>query len=279
MSRILVFGLSGQVGDALSPMLHESDNEVMAVSRQPINDEKNIVWRQAGFENFETDTNQQYDAILSLGPLDAFSRWLGSSNIQTKKIIALSSTSIITKKNSPDPGERKLSEVLHESEQRLIHFAGKMATSLVIIRPTLIYGMSRDQSLSRWLGVARRFKCVVLPRHAAGLRQPVHVKDVADTVFKCLLPINSNLMILDLPGGEILPFDQMLLRSLHVNLPATMVIRVPDFLFKWMLRFASVSGLASGLGPGFFARLSEDWVFDAAPAEHVLGTRLRPFSP
>ena len=147
----------------MRPLLYESDNKVIAVSRQPINDEKNIAWLQAGFENFETDASQQYDAILSLGPLDAFSRWLESSNIQTKKIIALSSTSIVTKKNSPDPDERKLSEVLHESEQQLIQFAGKMATSLVIIRPTLIYGMGRDQSLSRWLGVARRFKCVVLP--------------------------------------------------------------------------------------------------------------------
>lgn len=277
MNKILIFGLSGQVGDALLPLLHNSSYEVMAISRQKNGDEKNIVWQQAEFSSFES-SEKYYEAIISLGPLDAFSSWLISANIKTKKIIALSSTSIVTKKNSPDPKERKLAHVLDESERRLLQHAEKEEGDLIILRPTLIYGAGRDQSLSRWLRMAKRYKFVVLPTNAAGLRQPVHVCDVAGAVFRALELPSSDRITLDLPGGEILGFDQMLLRSLERYSPKTLVLRIPDLLFRLILQFAAFSGHTKGLGPGFFARLSEDWLFDPIPARLKLDYRPRAFS-
>lgn len=278
MKRLLVFGLSGQVGDALLPLLRQSACEVTAVSRQKRTDEKNIVWQQAGFSDFETSAGH-FDAIISLGPLDAFSKWLASSNIKTKRIIALGSTSIATKMNSPDSNERKLAHILLESEQRLADHARKQSTSLVILRPTLIYGAGRDQSLSRWLGMAKRFGFVVLPHNAVGLRQPVHIADIADAVLSALLLRGDGSFTLDLPGGETLAFDDMLLRALQVHLPTTRVFRMPGFLFRLLFRFASVFGFGAGLGSGFFARLSEDLVFDDTAAATRLAYRPRPFSP
>ncbi len=278
MTSVLVFGLSGQVGDALLALLRDSRYRITAVSRRQRNDEKNIAWMQAGFSDFNA-AGKNYDAIISLGPLDAFANWLIASAIDAKKIIALSSTSIVTKKNSPDPDERHLARVLEQSEQLLINHAEKVKAGLIILRPTLIYGAGRDQSLSRWLDVAKRFKFVLLPKHAGGLRQPVHVDDIAYAVSRALELGNPALMVLDLPGGEILAFDQMLLRSLHVHLPATKVLRIPNYLFRLLLQLASFSSVGRGLGPGFFARLGEDWVFDAIPARMTLGVVPRPFSP
>jgi nucleoside-diphosphate-sugar epimerase len=277
MNSVLIFGLSGQVGDTLRPLLHASQYQAIAISRQKNLNEENIVWQQAEFSDFKSG-EKYYDAIISLGPLDAFSNWLALSNIQTKKIIALSSTSIVTKKNSPDPNERKLAELLHESEQLLLQHAEKLASSLIILRPTLIYGTGRDQSLSRWLQMAKRYKFVLLPKNAGGLRQPVHAADVADAVMKAIALPGSDQLILDLPGGETLAFDQMLLLSLERYSAKPIILRIPDALFQVMLRFAAFFGLANGLGPGFFARLSQDWVFDAMPARMTLGYRPRPFS-
>ena len=278
MKQLLIFGLSGQIGDALLPLLLHSEYQVTAISRQQKNSEKNIIWLQGELQDFAVSGNH-YDAIISLGPLDLFSAWLNASNTGIDKIIALSSTSIVTKKNSPDPDERKLAQVLFESEQRLIDHAEKTSTNLFILRPTLIYGAGRDQSLSRWLKLASRFKFVVLPKNAAGLRQPVHVADLADAVLNALLAEKPARLVLDLPGGETLPFDQMLVRSLRANLPTTKVLRIPNLLFHLLLWFANFLGLGAGLGAGFFARLGEDWVFDAAPAINVLAYQPRPFSP
>lgn len=278
MNKLLIFGLSGQVGDALLPLLGDSPYQVMAISRHIKSDEQNINWQQADFLNFKS-IEKNYEAIVSLGPLDAFANWIISSNIKTEKIIALSSTSIITKKNSPDANERKLAQILHESEQILLQYAKKTATKLIILRPTLIYGVGRDQSLSRLLQMAKRYKFVLLPKNAAGLRQPVHAADVADAVFKALELPGFDRLILDLPGGETLSFDQMLLRSLQRHSQRAIVLRIPDRLFELGLRSAVFSGFAIGLGPGFFARLRQDWVFDAAPAHVALGYQPRPFSP
>jgi nucleoside-diphosphate-sugar epimerase len=278
MRQILIFGLSGQVGDALLPLLHDSPCRVTAVSRLSKMDQKNIVWQQAGFIDFEP-ANKHYDAIVSLGPLDAFSNWLTASQISTEKIIALSSTSIVTKKNSPDPAEQRLSLLLNQSEQKLISYAEKKAVSLFVLRPTLIYGTGRDQSVSRFLNIAKRYGFVVLPTHAGGLRQPVHVIDVAGAVFSALSAGSVGKCFLDLPGGETIAFDQMLLRCLQVHAPGAKVLRIPDFLLQIALLTASFLGLGRGLGPGFFARLSEDWLFDAAPAGLALDYQPRAFSP
>jgi nucleoside-diphosphate-sugar epimerase len=278
MNRVLIFGLSGQVGDELLPLLLDTSFAVTAISRQPRASEKNIVWKQAGFSDFESP-EKNYDAIVSLGPLDVFASWLTSSGFTAKKIIALSSTSIVTKKNSPDANERKLSELLEQGEQLLITQAIKTESSLAVLRPTLMYGNGRDQSLSRWLSLAKRFKWMVLPKNAGGLRQPVHVADVASAVFQALMRMNSGCAVLDLPGGETLAFDQMLLRTLEVRLPSAKVLRIPDFLFRLMLRSLSHTRLGHGLGSGFFARLGEDWVFDAIPARMMLAYMPRAFSP
>lgn len=278
MNKVLIFGLSGQVGDALLPLLRDASFRVTSISRQKKLNEQNIVWQQADFSNLKS-VEKNYDAIISLGPLDAFTNWFISSNIKTKKIIALSSTSIVTKKKSPDPIERELAQRLHQSEQLLMQQAEKVAASLIILRPTLIYGMGRDQSLSRLLHMAKRYKCVLLPKNASGLRQPVHAADVAGAVFKALKLSGFDQLILDLPGGETLSFEQMLSRSLQRHSPETIFLRIPDRLFELILRSAVFSGFAIGLGSGFFARLREDWVFDAAPAHVALGYHPRPFSP
>ncbi len=278
MIQILIFGLSGQVGDAMLPLLIESSYQITAVSRQGHDNEKNIVWYQADLLNFVA-TQKHYDAIISLGPLDAFSAWMVSTGVCANKIIALSSTSIITKINSPDQHERALVKSLQQSEKTLTLLAKRMHVRLILLRPTLMYGIGRDQSLARWLDLAKRYQYLVLPKDAGGLRQPVHVADVAMAVMSALSRVDIESMVLDLPGGETLPFDQMLIRTLRMHLPEAKVLRIPNFLFRILLKLMLLLGLGRGLGDGFFARLQQDWVFDRRPAEQVLGYQARAFSP
>jgi nucleoside-diphosphate-sugar epimerase len=278
MKKILIFGLSGQVGDALLPLLKTLPHHVVAVSRQCQENEKNIIWKQAGFDGFQT-SEETFDAVISLGPLDKFSDWVLSSSCHMRRIVALSSTSVVTKKHSIDPQEQALATLLAASENKLRNFANAKSADVILLRPTLIYGNGRDQSISRWLAIAKRFNCIVLPKHAAGLRQPVHVGDVASAVMSALLLEGAVNHTLDLPGGEIVPFDQMLLRTLQVHLPTVKTLRIANPAFAVLLKIASTLGLVGGVGSGFFARLQHDLVFNPGPAEQVLGYRPRPFSP
>ncbi len=279
MKTVLAFGLSGQVGDALSPMLQHGSYEVLAISRKQRNSADNVVWQCAGFPHF-TAPEKHYDIVVSLGPLDAFASWLSGSHIRADKIVALSSTSIISKKYSPELKERQLAESLAHSEKALQAFARQRGSRLMLLRPTLIYGAGRDQSISRFLQFAKRFHFVVLPRNAKGLRQPVHVQDVAYAVMAAINKTEkTDVDIFDLPGAETLSFKEMLLRSLQLHMPQAKAIQIPGYLFEYMVRFSTLLGMGSGLGEGFFARLGQDWVFDAEPARQWLDYRPRPFSP
>jgi nucleoside-diphosphate-sugar epimerase len=278
MKKILIFGLSGQVGDALLPLLQTLPYQITAVSRQIQTSKNNIAWQQASFDDFQV-SEKVFDAVISLGPLDQFSHWVLSSNSHIHKIIALSSTSIATKSHSIDLQEQKMAASLMASENKLLDYASATQKSVILLRPTLIYGNGRDHTISRCLAMAKRFNCFVLPKQAAGLRQPVHVQDIAAAIVSALLlqhPVN---LTLDLPGGEILPFDHMLLRTLQVHLPQAKILRIANPLFAGLLKTAGALGLISGAGPGFFARLQHDLVFNPGPAEQVLGYRPRPFSP
>jgi hypothetical protein len=142
-----------------------------------------------------------------------------------------------------------------------------------------MYGFGRDQSVSRWLRMAKRFNFVVLPKNAAGLRQPVHLGDVAGAIMSALTISLSETLILDLPGGETLAFDQMLLRSLDAHTPQARVLRIPNSMLLMAVRLAAFLGVNKGLGAGFFARLQQDWVFDVQPAERIIAYKPRAFSP
>jgi nucleoside-diphosphate-sugar epimerase len=278
MKTVLVFGLSGQVGDALLPLLQQMPYEVLAISREQKKSACNIAWQCSDFSNFVAP-KKHYDIIVSLGPLDAFAKWLTNSNIHADKIVVLSSTSIVSKRNSPELLERKLAESLAQSEALLFAFAQSSASRLMVLRPTLIYGAGRDQSISRFLKFAERFHFVILPRNANGLRQPVHVLDVADAVINAMQAEKTAVDVFDLPGAEALGFNDMLLRSLQVHMPQAKVFQISEFLFESLIGIAALMGMGSGLGAGFFARLSQDWVFDDGPARQCLGYRPRTFSP
>jgi nucleoside-diphosphate-sugar epimerase len=278
MKTVLVFGLSGQVGDALLPLLQQMPYEILAISREQKESIDNIVWQCSGFSNFAAPKNY-YDIIVSLGPLDAFARWLSSSDIRADKIVVLSSTSVVSKKDSPELKERNLAESLAQSEALLFSLAQQNGSRLIVLRPTLIYGAGRDQSISRFLKFAERFHFVILPSNGKGLRQPVHVLDVADAVINAMRMENTAVDIFDLPGGESLGFNEMLLRSLHAHVPKAKVFHIHGFLFEWLVRITAFVGVGSGLGAGFFARLRQDWVFDDGLARQWLGYRPRRFSP
>ena len=274
----LVFGLTGQVGDAVRASLHAADPALVAVSRAPRPDEGRITWVRDSLETFSRPA-MAVDVIASLGPLDAFARWFETSSLAPARVVALGSTSVHAKMDSPVAAERALARVLREAEHRLAAAAQARGSALTLLRPTLVYGNGRDRSISRLVRLARRWRALPLPLRAGGLRQPVHVDDVAGAVLAALRARLACTGFFDLPGGETLPFDEMARRVLAVGAPGTRLVRLPGPLFRAGVGLLRGLGRLDDAGAGVLARLDQDQAYDARPARSALGHCPRAFQP
>jgi nucleoside-diphosphate-sugar epimerase len=278
MKRLLVFGLSGQIGSALAPLLGADGYDVTAVSRQPRDDTPVVRWQRASLET-APPSSDHYDAIVSLGPLDAFSDWITVRRPNTSRVIAIGSTSASSKVDASDPGERQLAANLQRAETRLRDACAAAGIALTLLRPTLIYGNGRDQTLTPMLALARRWHLLPWPRAATGLRQPVHVDDLATAVLRCLERPQTAGRSFDLPGGEILSVAAMLERSARALAPEVRLLPVPLWAFGLAMTIAARASGRAGSTRGIAQRLTCDQVFDAEPARVAFGYVPRPFTP
>ena len=276
MKRILVIGLSGQVGEALLPGLLARGTPILALSRQTQAPLPGVSWLAGSLEAMP-ELPPDIDVVLSLGPLDAFAAWLATAR-PIPRVIAIGSTGRVDKLHSPDPAERELAQRLAAAEERLFEVGARHGIAVTVLRPTLLYGNGRDRTLSRLLALGRRWGFLVLPAKATGLRQPVHVADVADAVLRCLESAQSSGQAFDLPGGETLPFNAMVRRMLERRAPGCRLLTLPGIVFKLLLSAAAMLGRAP-VNRGLLVRLNRDQLADAGAARQAFGYCPRRFEP
>lgn len=182
MRTALVFGGTGQIGAPVVERLLANGWQVHAVSRTMHKDRGRLNWLIGDLDHVH-GLPAQVDAIFSLGPLDLFSHWYAGTRMPASRVVAFGSTSLETKQDSADDHERDLAGRLREAEARIFAAAKELQAKATVLRPTLVYGAGRDKTLTRVVTLARRMGFFVLPRDANGLRQPVHVDDLADAAL------------------------------------------------------------------------------------------------
>ena len=278
MKRALVFGASGQLGDALLPLLRDAHCDVLAVSRQQRLESDGVHWIVGALDETTAAPNDR-DVVFSLGPLDAFARWQERVGPVASRVVAFGSTSIATKNASNDPAERDVAERLRIAEETLFAFGLRHQVGMTVLRPTLVYGRGRDRTLSRIATLAQRRGIFALPRNATGLRQPVHTDDLAAAALATANAAQSAGRAYDVPGGETLRFDDMVARTLAVLHPRPRLLRLPTPLFRLAVASARGFGMIDAVGPAMLARLDADLVFDAADARRDFGYAPRGFAP
>lgn len=274
----LVFGGSGQIGVPLLHRLHAAGWAVVAVSRQPQPGGDGVRWLQGELDRVE-GLPPAVDVVFSCGPSDAFARWHARGEVACRRVIAFSSTSAEVKRASSDDAERAVARRLLDAEEALFESASRRGVAATVLRPTLVYGAGRDLNVTRIAQLARRLHGFALPSDAIGLRQPVHVEDLAAAAIACIDVPATHGGTYAVTGGETLPYREMVARVLSVLQPSPRLVSLPPALFRTILAVARTTGVARDFNDAALARMREDLAFDATPAKRDFGYAPRGFSP
>jgi len=191
--RILVTGATSQIGIFLVPRLLAAGHEIIALGRRENPDSR--------VESFKFDLNHtehiqlpHADVLIHIAGLHFMADLMAPvkrSGIQ--RVIAFSSTSLITKRNSPDKIERAMIENLGMAELDLQQACHTVGISWTLFRPTLIYGAGKDKNIEFIRSMIRFFGIFPVIGKGNALRQPVHADDLATACVAALsYPVTMN---------------------------------------------------------------------------------------
>ncbi len=210
------------------------------------------------------------DIVLSFGSMQALATALaGVSEAPAARLVATSSMSVESKRDASFAEDRALAASLAQAEKALIAQCERLGMGWTLLRPTMIYGLGRDQNLTPIARRAVRTRLFPWPL-GRGLRQPVHAEDVAQAAWRAAQSPQAAGKIYPLGGGEVLTASRMFARVWQ-HLPRR---ALPVPLPGWLLR--ALAGWRPGLR-GALSRLEQNLVADNRAIQTELGIAPRPF--
>jgi nucleoside-diphosphate-sugar epimerase len=198
-------------------------------------------------------------------------------NPSLKRIVAFSSTSVITKQDTEVEAERAMIKRLDDAEHRIAAACEQQNVSWTILRPTLIYAEGRDTNITPLSRLIRRFGFMPLVGGAPGLRQPVHAEDLAIGALAAASSPAAINKFYALPGAETLTYREMIGRIFDGLRMPRRTIWVPALL--WRAGFFLAKPLYPGANVAMGIRMMKDMTFDPTPAVRDFGWNPRPFNP
>jgi nucleoside-diphosphate-sugar epimerase len=194
-----------------------------------------------------------------------------------RRIVALSSTSRYTKDASSELSEQALARRIAEAETRVCEWAENRGVEWVILRPTLIYGLGGDKNIAEIAHFIRRLGFFPLFGKALGLRQPIHVQDVAKACIEALQrPVSAN-KAYNISGGETLSYRDMVIRVFAAMGRNPRTLPVPLFVFRMALMLLRHLPRYRNWSVAMAERMNRDMVFDHSDADRDLAFIPRTF--
>lgn len=273
----LVIGGSGLVGGYIVEHLLKRGQRLLALSRAPRSDNR-LEWYRGDLHHADALKFPPFatlfcttDAVLLAEALPHL------IHPALKRLVAFSSTSVITKQDTEVAAERAMIRRLAAAEQQIVELCAQHGIGWTILRPTLIYAEGRDTNITPLSRLIRRFGFMPLVGGGPGLRQPVHAEDLAIAAIAAAESEAATGKFYSLPGPETVTYREMIGRVFDgLSLPRRFV-SVPPWL--WRAGFVAVRPLYPGANVAMGIRMMKDMTFDSAPATKDLGWNPRGFRP
>jgi uncharacterized protein YbjT (DUF2867 family) len=273
----IVIGATGIVGGYIVEQLVRAGQRPLALSRVA-HRAAEIEWLQGDLACSATLALPDFETLFCTVEIGLLADAL--PNISTpalKRVVAFTSTSIVTKMESNVPAERELLQRLAEGEQRLIVVCERLGIGWTILRPTIIYAEGRDGNVTRLAHLIKRFGILPLMGHGDGLRQPVHAEDLAIGAVTAAAVPTAVGKIYAVPGGETLSYREMVGRIFDALGKKRRIVSAPPVL--WKAAFALLKPFFPNANVAMGSRMSKDMVFDATPAREDFNWAPRQFRP
>lgn len=253
-------------------MLNAEGHRVVALSRDPRKlEEGGVDWHRVDLAKGWPQLGL-FDVCISFGPMQALADAL--SELPTapfQRLVATSSMSVESKRDSSIAEDRELSASLRAAEEALVLQCERLGIGWTVLRPTMIYGLGLDQNLSPIARRALRTRLFPYPK-GQGLRQPVHAEDVALAAWRAVSSAVASGQILEIGGGERLQIDDMFRRVRRAMPARTLPVPIPRAILR----------LTAWLNPGLrgaLSRVDRDLIADNTALASLLDVRPRGFSP
>jgi len=277
--HVAVVGAASQIGHALLPRLAANGILVYRIGRwsaevsaEPLH----VFDEQRGCFNPPLDSA---DAVISLAPLPAIGVVLRMAEVMgAMRVIAFGSTGRFSKVGSSSAIEQDFVAQQEQAERLFLSQSEAAGIAWTLFRPTMIYGADSDQNVTFIKSMIQRFGFFPLPMGAKGLRQPVHVDDLAAACVSALACGRTFNRAYNLGGGEILRFPEMVRRIFRAEGKRPLLLPVPVPLYYLLIAVAKKYPKAAFVRNEMVERMFHDLIADNNPAIDDFGYSPRSFS-
>ncbi|PXW87641.1 nucleoside-diphosphate-sugar epimerase [Nitrosomonas sp. Nm84] len=276
-----LLGATSLVGECLLQKLTQERRHIIAFSRHPVvQNHPQVTWQRLStihLEKISAEKNK-IPTWLCVAPIwilpEYFNLLLAYG---ARRIVVLSSTSRFTKNTSSEHSEREIALQLIKGEELVQAWATTHTVEWIILRPTLIYGYGRDKNVAEIIQFIRRFGFFPILVSGQGLRQPIHVEDVALACSSALSTLNLTNRSYNVTGGETLSYREMIKHIFAALGRTPRILTVPLWLFqiatwglRWLPRYQHWTAAMA-------ERMNQDLVFDSSDARRDLNFFPRSF--